>query len=330
MLSQYILQLQNKTLDGESARRMLDLMIHDDASVEQVAACVALLYLDGVSTEVFLGIVEGLRAKMKNVYVDEAVIDIVGTGGDGAQTINISTGSALLMASMGMRLAKHGNRATSSLCGSADVLEAMSIPIERTCDQVKQDIAKHGFGYCYCPLYHPAAMKLKDIRRALSVPSIFNLTGPLLNPVGAEYMLIGVYNKSIMSLYATVLSKLPIKKALVFHCAGTDELLPVDKVDAIEITAAGVQEIQLDAKDYGIKRCELSDLKGGKAEVNAKILLDVFSGEKGAVADTLIFNAAVGSYIYGQSDSIENGVQRATETLSSGRISELIKELRNG
>lgn len=328
MLEQYILKLQHRDLTADDAQKMLVAMTAEHACPEQIAACMALLHFGALTEDIFVGVVKGLQQSMKRVYVDVPLLDIVGTGGDGAHTVNISTGSALLLASMGVKVAKHGNRAASSLCGSADVLEALSIPIEYTCTQAIEALQKFNFAYFYAPLFHPAKMSLRHVRKALGVPSVFNLTGPLLNPASAEYMLIGVYKPSIMPLYANVLKQLPIKKALVFHCAGTDELLPVAPAQALMIENGRVRELVLDAKNYGIARCEVRDLRGGDAYVNAEKLLAVFSCDKNAIADTLMFNAAVAADLYGKVDSIQDGVELARQCLAQGAVLKLIDSLR--
>ena len=270
--------------------------------------------------------VKALQANMLAVNIDTPVLDIVGTGGDKANTVNISTGASLLAASCGVKIAKHGNRSISSQCGSADVLEALDIPITMTPQQVADSINQTGFGFCFAPIFHPAFAKFKAIRRELGVPTCFNLLGPLLNPAQAEYLMIGVFAENLLDLMADVLVKLNIKHALVFHGSGLDELSCIGPVKVIEVKAQQKHSFVLDPQQLGFAKCSLQDLQGGAPQQNAELLKQALQEGTGSIADTLILNAAVAIYIYGQAPSIEAAIPIVKASIKNGKVTKILKQ----
>ncbi len=328
MLTESLQKLtQQQPLSQLESKQLAQAMLAEQTPVEQIAAAMALLNLQQTNIDMLTGIATCMREYMTNVNTQNAVLDIVGTGGDGANTINISTGSALLLSACGVSVAKHGNRAVSSQCGSADVLEALSFKLDKKPKAVSESIAQHGFGFCFAPYFHPALLKLRTTRKTLGIPTIFNLMGPLLNPANAEYLMIGVYKAELIELFAKVLTQLPIKAALVFHSAGLDELSCAAPAEALLIKNQSIQPLLIDALNYGLPRCKLSELTGGNAQHNAQLLIEVFSGAENAIANTLILNAGVGLFLYGKSNNIKAGVDQARKILQSGKVLELIKKL---
>lgn len=273
-----------------------------------------------------LGIVRGMQKSMVALNLSIPVLDIVGTGGDSANTVNISTGAAILAASCGVKVAKHGNRSVSSRCGSADVLEALGVNINLAPTEVTQCIEKLGIGFCFAPNFHPTMKIIKDVRNNLRVPTCFNILGPLLNPARAEYLLIGVFKEELMNLMAEVILNIGVKKALIFNGNGLDELSCAGPAKVLEVTIDVIKPVVLDSEIFGLPRCSVGDLTGGTAKDNAKILLDVFHGKTGPVANTLVFNAAVVLYVYGITSSVEAAIPEVKNSINTGRALRLLND----
>jgi anthranilate phosphoribosyltransferase len=328
MLSKYITKLMDKqNLSTEECGGAVSAILNG-ADSHQVAAFLVLLRAKRETADEIFGVVRVLREKMVRVFVGEPVLDIVGTGGDGANTVNISTGAALLAASCGVKVAKHGNRSVSSRCGSADVLEELGININLGPEQVAAAIDKFNFGFCFAPNYHSAMSCLRKVRKDLGVVTCFNILGPLLNPARAEYLMIGVFAKELVGLVADVLMQLKVKKALVFHGNGLDELSCIGPVEVVEVSANAKKTYVIDPQKYGFKKCCVSDLRGGDVKKNAQLLLDVFAGKGGLIADTIMLNAAVALYVYGKAASIEEAVTIVRENIFNGGTHNILEKLR--
>jgi anthranilate phosphoribosyltransferase len=285
----------------------------------QAAALLALMAAQGETAEELAGFADVMKTKMVSVPFEGDAIDVVGTGGDGANTVNISTAASLVVASCGATVIKHGNRASSSSCGSADFLEACGVELYTKPDQALACIDQTNYVYLHKPAYHPIAEKLKDLRQGLQIRTIFNLLGPLLDPADVKYLVVGVYTPKIMQIFADALIKSGVKHAFVVHGNGLDELscLGINKV--IEITGDKQQAYDLDPTKYGLSRCKLEDLKGGPPEYNVEILSAVLKGEKpGAIADTIALNAGVALYTIGNASSIQAGIDQAAAAISQG------------
>ena len=343
MLKKYIDKLiTGKNLCREEAMRAA-IEIFNEVNPCQASAFLVLMRAKGETPEEILGVVDAMRTNMVKLDLDFPVLDIVGTGGDGANTINVSTAAGILAASCGVKVAKHGNRSVSSKCGSADVLEALGVNIQCGPQKTAECLGKVGFGFCFAPLFHPVLAKLRGVRKELGIPTLFNILGPLLNPASAEYLMIGVFSEELADLLADVIAEFcnqsftminhqlstinHAKKALVFHSSGLDELSCSSPAAVIEVTPEGKKRYILDAVDYGFKRCKIEDLRGGAPEENAKILKDVFGGKQGAVADTIIFNAAVALRVYGKTKSINEAVGIVKGKIQNGEASRILKNL---
>jgi anthranilate phosphoribosyltransferase len=290
------------------------------ASPAQIAAFLVLLRAKGETGPEVAGLAEAMLAVGTPVSAGPGVLDIVGTGGDGIGSVNISTGATVIAAAAGARVAKHGNRSVSSLCGSADVVEALGVPLELGPDGIVACLDGAGIAFMYAPVFHPAVAAVGPIRKALKVRTAFNILGPLLNPARAQFALVGVYSPSIAPLMASALGALGVERALVVHSAGLDELTPM--APAIVIEASGGKAgtpYELDPARLGIPRCEVADLAGGDAALNASILRDVFGGARGAVADALNLNAGVALAAAGLAPSPEDGVALAQEVQRAGK-----------
>jgi anthranilate phosphoribosyltransferase len=316
--------MRGENLKSIVCQQALEEMLDPKVNSLQIAAFLVLLRAKKETADELSAIVNTLRSKMIVVPTDHAVLDIVGTGGDGLNSVNISTGSALLAASCGVKVAKHGNRSVSSQTGSADVLEALGVNIQLTPHKVSQSIDQIGIGFCYSPNFHPMTQALKHLRKELSVPTTFNILGPLLNPAKAAHIVLGVFNEALLSTMSDVLIQTGSGRSVVVHGNGLDEISCVGPTKIIEINKEEKIQYTIDPIDFGLSRCNITDLQGGNAHVNAALLLDAFKGKAGPIADTLILNAAVALYIYGLHPSIEEAVSHASNNLYSGAVLNLL------
>jgi anthranilate phosphoribosyltransferase len=307
---------------AQIAMAMDELLVANNA--EQCAAFLALLRQKGETALDISTAVHCLRENMKHLSVELPVLDIVGTGGDGFNTVNISTASALLAASCGITVLKHGNRSVSSACGSADLMEAFGYHLELGDEQLKDSLSRLNFGFCYAPAFHPAFAAIKPIRKRLGIPTLFNLVGPLLNPAQAGYLLMGVGDPKYLPIMAQALQNLGVKHALVFNGCGLDEVSTVGPVDMIEIKGNASQAYTFNPAEYGFSQAQITDLRGGDATKNKAIIADALQGKQSAVADTLVLNAGLACYVYGVANSVEAGIALAKENQKSGSAYDLL------
>lgn len=307
------------------------------ADAASVGALLTLLRAKGETPKEIAGMVRAMRAASNPVVLpNEKLLDIVGTGGDGADTINISTASVVLAAACGCKVAKAGNRSVSSRCGSADVLEALGVKIELTPEQVARSIKECGVGFMYAPTNHPAMKTVAPIRKALGVRTAFNLLGPMTNAAGAQRVVIGVFEENLVELMAQSLMEVgAVDHGVVVHGCGLDEISPLGVSAIFEMKNVAdpghprvyeTKKYKFDPLSIGIQRCTLPDLRGGDAEENATAFKEVLQGGEfsNAKRDAVILNAGVGVYVYGLADSIEAGVALARKTLYSGKAAETL------
>src|ERR1700733_74387 len=298
-------------------------IIVNETDPHQTAAFLAILKYRGETPGEVAGMVAALQKKALPVNLHFSVLDIVGTGGDLANTVNISTGSAILAAACGIPIAKHGNRSVSSRSGSADVLEELGIDLEASPEQLTHYLREVGIAFMFAPTYHPSLKKLASIRKGLKLPTVFNILGPLLNPAKAEYALIGVANESTLELMSQVILQFGNKKrTFLFHGSGLDELTTLEKIIAYDIQNGQMNRLEVDPTSLDFSSCSLEELQGGDAKLNASILKNVFAGQQGAVADALIFNAGAAVWIFGKTTTLEEGIQVARKALKEGKALE--------
>lgn len=286
----------------------------------QAAAFLALLRAKKETAEELVGLVQAVREHSIPLKLNQRVLDIVGTGGDGAGTFNISTGAALLTAACGVPVVKHGNRSVSSKCGSADVLEVLGYDIHLDPEGLSESVRQSGFGFCFAPDYHPLLAAIRPIRTALKIPTALHFIGPLLNPAGTDHLLLGVYDPALVSPIAEALFLLGTKRSFVFHSNGIDELSCLGSAEGLLVEKQGQKKFAIDPVKLGLKPCTLNDLKGNDIEFNAQALREALSGKKSPLADTLILNAAVALFLYGASNTLEEGVEIAQARLQKGAI----------
>jgi len=320
------LMVQQHLTQEESSQAVQEMVESNNAS--QIAAFLVLMRSKGETVDEICGIIAAMRGLMRPLKAQGPLLDIVGTGGDGAHTVNISTGAAIIAASCGAKVAKHGNRSVSSRCGSADVLEFLGISIEMDSQKIIKCIDEAGIGFMFAPRFHPAMHALKEVRQHLRVRTLFNLIGPLLNPAGAEHLLIGVSDSKQVEQVAEVLFRLGTKRSLVFHGNGLDELSCIGPALAIEVTDKEMTRIEIDPVKLGFPLCRVEDLQGGDAVYNAELLIRALKGEKEAILDTLILNAAVALHLYGMVESIEEGIVKAKNAVQKGLPLQLLDQWR--
>ncbi len=268
---------------------------------------------------------EAMREHATPVPAGGDLVDVVGTGGDGSQTLNISTLAALIVVSAGGRVAKHGNRAVTSACGSADFLEAIGIAIDLGPAQVARSIDQAGFGFMFAPLYHPAMRHAVLPRREIGVRTVFNILGPLTNPAGVQRQLTGVAVAGLGELVAGALARLGSQRALVVHGAdGVDEVSISAPTTVHELRDGVVSTYQIAPEDVGLRRAEGASVRGGTVATNVAMARSVLSGEPGAARDVVAFNGGAALYAAGLADSLVEGVREAERLLDSGAVSETL------
>lgn len=314
---------QHLTRD-DTAQAVIEMV--NDPNPQQIAAFLVLLRAKGETVEEILGVVITLQALMVPVNVNYPVLDIVGTGGDAADSINISTGSCIVAAACGLKVAKHGNRSASGKCGSADVLETLGVVISMPANDIVRLIDTIGIAFIYARDYHPCLKKIADIRRGLSVRTLFNIIGPLVNPARAAFRMIGVYSPQLLDVIAEVMYRLGTDHTLVFHGSGLDELSCAGPVEVREVTREGISSWILDPETLGLPRCSVEQLQGSDAAGNAALLTRVLQGEKGPVADTLALNAGVALWLCGKTSTIAEGISAAQRCLNRGDALNLLNQ----
>lgn len=330
--------IHRDNLSSEETEYALQLMLSKSMDDATIGAYLSLLRAKGENAQEISGFVKGMLNSCQPVNIHEKLLDIVGTGGDGADTINISTASVVLAAAAGCKVAKAGSRSSSSKCGSADVLEAIGIPIELQPNQVIESIQKCGIGFMFAPINHPAVKHVAPIRKSLGIRTTFNLLGPLTNAARAKRVVIGVFDKNLLDLMADTLIELQsIDHGVIVHGCGLDEISPLGSSDIIEVKATSIHNgkkiyekthYNFDPLSVNIPRCQLSDLRGGDPMENAQQFVDVLAGGDytNAKRDAIILNAGFGIYVYGLTNTITKGIELARETLYSGKASHKLND----
>jgi anthranilate phosphoribosyltransferase len=321
--------LDGNDLARDEARSVMDEIMGGEATPAQISGFLVGLRAKGETADEIAGCAEAMRAHVVEVRPRrDDVVDVVGTGGDGARTFNISTTAAVVAAAAGAAVAKHGNRAVSSVSGSADVLEALGFELEQPPERIAESIDGLGFGFMFAPLHHPAMRHAAPVRRELGTRTIFNVLGPLTNPAGARAGVFGVYSADVARTVADALAVLDSRRAFVVHGAdGVDELSPAGPNLVYELVDGGVHERVIDPQELGIGRCDPAELAGGTPHENAETARVVLSGQPGAKRDAVVLNAAGAIAAAGHAADLREGLLVATETIDSGAAATRLEEL---
>ncbi len=313
--------MEGESLDRDVARAAMAEILEGAASPAQIAAFIVALRMKGETVDELVGMVEAMLAASTRVEIDTSgpVVDIVGTGGDRAHTINVSTISALVVAGAGGRVCKHGNRAASSACGAADLLEALGVAIELGPVGVARCVEEAGMGFCFAPRYHPAMRHAGPSRRDLGIPTAFNILGPMSNPGRVRRYLIGVADERVAVRMAEVLAANGVERALIVHGGdGLDELTTTGPSSVVELRDGAVSTWTVDPVELGLPRADREDLVGGDANINADLARRVLAGEHGPHRDIITLNAGAALIAAGLVHDLPAGIEAARHAIDSG------------
>ena len=323
------LAVEGVHLSREQAASALDAMLDGNAPVTQMAALLVALRMKGETPDEIAGAAQALRSRAARVEVSpERLIDTCGTGGDSSHTFNISTTAAFVAAAGGARVAKHGNRAVSSKCGSADVLAALGVEVELSPEAVGACIDECGIGFLFAPRHHAAMRHVAPVRKDLGLRTLFNLLGPLANPAGARRQLLGVYSPQLVPVLARTLAELGCDRAFVVHGeGGLDEISTAGATVICEVRDGSVRQFELTPEEAGVEKAPLEGLRGGDAQQNAEILRGVLRGEKGPRRSAILLNAGAALAAAGVCESIREGVRLAERAIDSGAALDRVDRL---
>ena len=307
----------------------MDDIMNGEATDSQIAGFLVALRLKGETVEEMVGLVTSMRAHATNLEAPVGTVDTCGTGGDGSGTFNISTAAAIVARGAGAPVAKHGNRSSSSICGSADVLEALGVPVTLTPGQVQECLDRVGICFMLAPTFHPAMKHAAIPRKDLGVRTVFNFLGPLANPAQVRRQAVGVASAEMAPVIVAVLQELGHERALVFHGHdGLDELSTAAPSHVWELRGGEISEYDVDGTSLGLSAARLDDLKGGDASVNAGIINGIFDGREGPQRDVVLLNSGAALVASALADDLATGVEMARTSIDSGAARRTLDELR--
>ena len=326
----YIDKLRNnQDLSFDESKNAFEILMDGKASDDEIFDFLTLLSAKGEISSEIAGGVYVLRNKSKRVNVNDC-IDTCGTGGDGMNTLNISTASALLLSSMGIKVAKHGNKAVSSKCGSGDVLEALNIKIDLEPKDIEEQIKKNNFGFMFAPNYHSAMKFVGPTRKKIGKRTIFNMIGPLSSPALVDRQVVGVFDKKLLKIFANALNNLNIKFAWIVNSEdGLDEISPYSKTNVVQLKNGEISEILIDPIKLNIDANKFEDLLGDDAQFNANKMLDIFKGEDNDFSKAVCLNAAAGLIVSEKHTIFIDAYNEARTHILSGKTYNDLKEIQN-
>ena len=332
MIQTYLSKLiGGASLTRSEANEAMNSIMSGDTPATQIAAFLVAMRMKGENSEEVTGFVESMRSNATPVAADaESILDMCGTGGDGAGTFNISTIASLVVAAGGITVAKHGNRAVSSKCGSADLFSALGVNIEMPVERLSDCLNEIGFAFLFAPLLHPAMKHAVVPRRELKIRTVFNLLGPMTNPANPTLQLLGVYDFELAELVAEVLRNIGVKRAFVVHGSdGLDEVTLTGTTMCVELDGDDLSRLDLTPESFGLPQLSTDDISGDfEPEECAVIATKILSGEKGAKRDIVVANAAIGLYLGGKEDTIEKAARLAEKLLDSGEALKLLENFK--
>lgn len=307
-------------LTYSEAYQTMDEIMGGCASEIQMSSYLTAMAMKGETIDEITASAEAMRSHCVRLLNDVEALEIVGTGGDGSNTFNISTTSSIVISAAGVPVAKHGNRSASSKCGAADVLEALGVNIQIEPEKSIKCLKEINLCFLFAQNYHIAMKYVANVRGELAIRTIFNILGPLTNPAGATMQVLGVYEEELVKPLAEILNNLGVKSAVsVFGMDGMDEISASDKTKVCELIDGNIKEYEISPEDFGFEKCDKKDLVGGNPKENAQITLDILKGKKGPKRNAVILNSAAGLYVAGEVESINDGVKLAEEIIDSGK-----------
>ena len=316
------------TLSREEAASAFDRMMSGEATPSQLGGLLMALRVRGETIDEITGAVSAMRAKMLRVEAPADAIDVVGTGGDGSGSVNVSTCAAFIVAGAGVPVAKHGNRALSSRSGAADVLSALGVRIDISPQQVSRSVSEAGIGFMFAPAHHPAMKNVNPTRVELATRTIFNLLGPLSNPAGVTRQMVGVFSRQWVLPLAQVLKNLGSESVWVVHGSdGLDEITLTGPTFVAALEKGTIRSFEVSPEDVGLKRVAGEALKGGDADANARALRSVLEGLASPYRDVALFNAAAALVVAGRAKDLREGVALGTKSLDTGTAAARLKRL---
>ena len=329
-MKKFLEKLHNKeNLNFEESKNAFEILMEGKASDQEIFDFLTLLSSKGEVSDEIAGGVHVLRNKSKRVNVKNCV-DTCGTGGDGKNTLNISTASALLLASMGVKVAKHGNKAVSSKCGSGDVLEALNININLEPQEIENQINKNNFGFMFAPNYHSAMKYVGPTRKKIGKRTIFNMIGPLSSPALVERQVVGVFDKKLLTIFANALKNLNIKFAWIVHSEdGLDEISPYAKTNVVQLKNNEISNLVIDPKELNVNADKFENLLGDDAQFNSNKMIDIFKGEDNDFSKAVCLNAAAGLVIMEKQLNFEDSYNEVREFILTGETYNHLKSLQN-
>ena len=330
-MKQYIDRIKNKqNLSFEESKAAFEILMEGNANEQEIYDFLTFLSAKGESSDEIAGGVYVLRNKSKRVNVEDC-IDTCGTGGDGMNTLNVSTASAILLSSMGIKVAKHGNKAVSSKCGSGDVLEALKININLEPNEIENQINKNNFGFMFAPNYHSAMRFVGPTRKKIGKRTIFNMIGPLSSPALVNKQVVGVFDKKLLKTFANALKNLDIKSAWIVNSEdGLDEISPYAKTNVIQLKNKVISEITIDPIQLNINAEKFENLVGNDAQFNANKMIDIFKGEDNDFSKAVCLNAAAGLVVNETYQNFNEAFNKARKYILSGQTFKHLEKIQNG
>ncbi len=320
--------VSGRSLAADDAAQVMEEIMQGEATPAQFGAFVTALRLKGETVDEIVGLARTMRARAIPVAVDGLVVDTCGTGGDGSQTFNISTTAAFVAAGAGLKVAKHGNRAMSSQCGSADVLEALGVKIDLNAGQVQRCLQDVGIGFMFAPAFHPAMKYASVPRREIGIRTVFNILGPLTNPAGAKAQVLGVADDSLVEKMAQALQQLGCHHALVVHGEdGLDEITVAGETHICELKGNHILNYVISPEKIGLTRANSESLKGGNAKENAEMLRNILAGAPGPQRDAVLMNTAAVLLAGDKVQTLLQGVELAQQTIDGGQALNKLEQL---
>lgn len=332
MKSQFLItQFLNRLLDKQDlsiveSKLLMEEILKGNLSSSQIAAILVALRMKGENVDEILGFITGMREHMVKIKTTGLVIDTCGTGGDGNGTFNISTAVAFVVAGAGVKVAKHGNRAASSLCGSADVLEKLGVNINLTSQQAEEMLEKTGFTFLFAPLYHPAMKYVGLVRKELKVRTVYNYLGPFVSPAQIKRQIIGVPSIELAEKLAKVASNLDYEYLLIVTSEdGLDEISLSSATHIFEVKSNKIKKMIINAKDFGFRKVTVDEIKGGDAKTNAQIIRKIFEGKDGPHKNIVVLNSAAAFLVAGKVKELPKGIELAKNSIDNGSALEVLE-----